>query len=235
MNKTKKTLLRLSNVWKSYNMGKAGMLTVLKNINLEISKGEFVAIAGPSGSGKSTMMNLIGALDVPSKGEIFLKNQNINNMSESALAELRGETIGFIFQQFNLVPTLDAVQNVMLPMDFINTPAGIARARAEHLLKLLGLGDRMNHKPAELSGGQQQRVAIARSLANDPEIILADEPTGNLDSSTGRFIMNFLKKLNQKNGKTVVLITHDTHLVRHAKKIVHLRDGMIIRTKGDKK
>ncbi len=235
MKKTKKNLLRLSNVWKSYNMGKAGILTVLKKINLDINEGEFVAITGPSGSGKSTMMNLVGALDVPSQGDIFLKNKNIHKMSESALAGLRGETIGFIFQQFNLVPTLDAVQNVMLPMEFIDIPTKTARERAEKLLKTLGLEDRMNHKPNELSGGQQQRVAIARSLANDPEIILADEPTGNLDSTTGKFIMNFLKKLNQKQGKTVILITHDTHLIKHAKKIIHLRDGMIIKKKGDTK
>ncbi|MBW2968882.1 ABC transporter ATP-binding protein [Candidatus Woesearchaeota archaeon] len=231
MTQTKKNILRLENVWKSYNMGRAGVLTVLKDINLDVYKGDFVAITGPSGSGKSTMMNLVGALDIPSKGNIFLNKKNINEMSSSSLAELRGETIGFIFQQFNLIPTLDAVQNVMLPMEFINMPASDARKRAENLLTKLGLGDRLNHRPNELSGGQQQRVAIARSLANDPEIILADEPTGNLDSKSGKFIMDFLRELNKKQGKTIILITHDTHLIKHAKKIIHLKDGMIVKTK----
>jgi len=231
MTQTKKNILRLENVWKSYNMGRAGVLTVLKDINLDVYKGDFVAITGPSGSGKSTMMNLVGALDIPSKGNIFLNKKNINEMSSSSLAELRGETIGFIFQQFNLIPILDAVQNVMLPMEFINMPASDARKRAENLLTKLGLGDRLNHRPNELSGGQQQRVAIARSLANDPEIILADEPTGNLDSKSGKFIMDFLRELNKKQGKTIILITHDTHLIKHAKKIIHLKDGMIVKTK----
>ncbi|MBN1644571.1 ABC transporter ATP-binding protein [Candidatus Woesearchaeota archaeon] len=235
MSKTKKSILKLANVWKSYNMGKAGILTVLKKINLDVKQGEFVAIAGPSGSGKSTMMNIVGALDIPTQGSIYLKNKSISDMSESSLAELRGETIGFIFQQFNLIPTLSALQNVMLPMEFINKPTSFAKKRAEYLLKTLGLADRMHHKPTELSGGQQQRVAIARSLANDPEIILADEPTGNLDSEAGKFIMNFLNTLNKKHGKTVILITHDVHLIKNAKKIIYLKDGMIIKTKGDKK
>lgn len=232
------TVLKLKNVWKSYNMGKAGLLTVLKKINLQINKGEFVAITGPSGSGKSTMMNLVGALDIPSQGEIFLKNKRIEDMRESSLAELRGKTVGFIFQQFNLIPTLSALQNVMLPSEFINTPTSVAKNHAEKLLSTLGLKDRMDHKPGELSGGQQQRVAIARSLVNNPEIVLADEPTGNLDSETGKFVMSFLSGLNKK-GKTVILISHDIHLVRYAKRIVMLKDGMIIKdyknTKGGKK
>lgn len=223
------SIIKIEDVWKSYNMGKAGKLTVLKKITLRIDKGEFVAIAGPSGSGKSTMMNIVGALDIPSQGAVYLKDENIAAMSESSLAVLRGKTIGFVFQQFNLIPTLSALQNVMLPMEFVEEVPSIAKKRAKHLLEILGLGDRIYHKPTELSGGQQQRVAIARALANDPEVILADEPTGNLDSKTGKFVMDFLGNLNRKEGKTVILITHDLHLIKYAKRVIYLKDGMIIK------
>jgi putative ABC transport system ATP-binding protein len=220
------TIIELDNVWKRYEMGKAGSLIVLKEISLDIKKGEFVAITGPSGSGKSTIMHLVGALDVPSFGHIYLKGQDIKRMSETALAVLRGRTIGFIFQQFNLLPTFSALENVMLPMELTDLPEKEARKRAEHLLKTMGLGDRMNHKPTELSGGQQQRVAIARSLSNDPEVILADEPTGNLDSKTGKFVMDFLSNLNRE-GKTIILVTHDLSLVDRASRIIYLKDGKI--------
>ncbi len=223
------SIIKIEDVWKSYNMGKAGKLTVLKKITLRIDRGEFVAIAGPSGSGKSTMMNIVGALDIPSQGAVYLKDENIAVMSESSLAVLRGKTIGFVFQQFNLIPTLSALQNVMLPMEFVEEVPSIAKKRAKHLLEILGLGDRIYHKPTELSGGQQQRVAIARALANDPEVILADEPTGNLDSKTGKFVMDFLGDLNRKEGKTVILITHDLHLIKYAKRVIYLKDGMIIK------
>lgn len=231
------SIVRMDNVWKSYDMGKAGELTVLKKINLQIRKGEFVAITGPSGSGKSTMMNLVGALDTPSEGSIYLKDKDISGVSESSLAVLRGKTIGFVFQQFNLIPTLSALHNVMLPMEFINESTGAARERAMYLLEILGLGGRVHHKPAELSGGEKQRVAIARALANNPEIILADEPTGNLDSKTGEFVMDFLGSLNRKEGKTVILVTHDLYLIKYAKRVVYLKDGMIIKDtkKGGKK
>jgi putative ABC transport system ATP-binding protein len=222
----KESLIRIDGIWKKYDMGKTEPLIVLKDITFEVKEGEFVAVTGPSGSGKSTMVNIIGALDKPSFGSTFLKEKNISHMDESSLAFLRGKTIGFIFQQFNLIPTLSALQNVMLPMEMIDTPEKEARKRAEELLNMLGLGDRMEHKPNELSGGQQQRVAIARALANDPEIIVADEPTGNLDSNTGKFVMDFLGKLNQK-GKTVILITHDLNLVTYAKRIIYLKDGKI--------
>jgi putative ABC transport system ATP-binding protein len=232
-------LLSLENVYKSYNMGKAGKLTVLKKINLDVKKGEFVAITGPSGSGKSTMMNIVGALDIPSEGAVYLKDKNVAFMSESSLATLRGETIGFIFQQFNLVPTLSALHNVMLPMEFTNQDPYDSKQRAKELLQMLGLGDRMHHRPTELSGGQQQRVAIARALANNPDIILADEPTGNLDSETGRFVMNFLGRLNKEQGKTIILVTHDLSLINYAMRVVYLKDGMIIKdteiNKGGKK
>ncbi|MBI4448100.1 ABC transporter ATP-binding protein [Candidatus Woesearchaeota archaeon] len=228
------SLIRIIDVWKKYDMGGADPLVVLKGINLDIKKGEFIAITGPSGSGKSTMVNIVGALDKPSWGNVFLKEENVSGMSESSLSFLRGKTIGFIFQQFNLLPTLSALQNVMLPMEMLDVPEKAARERAEELLASLGLGDRMYHKPNELSGGQQQRVAIARALANDPEVILADEPTGNLDSTTGKFVMDFLGKMNAQ-GKTVILITHDLELVKYSKRVVHIKDGRIIKEAINKK
>lgn len=220
------TIIKIDNVYKKYDMGKAEPLVVLKEINLDIKKGEFVAITGPSGSGKSTMMNIVGALDKPSWGNVYLDGKNISDMSESVLAFLRGKTIGFIFQQFNLIPTLSALDNVTLPIDMADGHGRKSKESAIFLLNSLGLGDRLHHKPNELSGGQQQRVAIARALANDPEVILADEPTGNLDSTTGRFVMDFLGKMNS-NGKTVILITHDLNLVKYAHRVIHIKDGKI--------
>lgn len=222
-----KEIILMKDVWKKYKMGKAGNLVVLKEIDLKINRGEFVAITGPSGSGKSTMMNLVGALDTPSYGEIILEGKDIDKISESSLASLRSKKIGFIFQQFNLIPTLSALQNVMLPMELINLSEKEARKRASELLEMLGLKERMHHKPTELSGGQQQRVAIARSLANNPEVILADEPTGNLDSKTGTFVMDFLGKMHSKEGKTIILVTHDLNLVHYAKRIIYIKDGKI--------
>ena len=224
----KKTIIQLKNVWKTYYMGEVS-LDVLKGVNVEINRGEFVVIIGPSGSGKSTMMNQVGVLDTPTKGQILLKGTDIATLSESDLAQLRGKTIGFVFQQFNLIPTLTALENVTLPTIFQNTPEVERIKRAEMLLTRMGIGDRMHHRPNELSGGQQQRVAIARSLVNDPEIILADEPTGNLDSKSGKQVMEMLARLHTEEGKTVILVTHDTDLVKYSQKTIHLKDGEVLK------
>jgi len=223
-----KPIIRLTDVWKTFKMGEIEV-HALRGLNLEVKKGEFLAIQGPSGSGKSTAMNLIGCLDIPSKGRIYLESQDISKLSESDLAQIRGKKIGFIFQQFNLINTLSALENVMLPMIFQGFEAGERKKRATELLTKVGLGERLNHKPNELSGGQQQRVAIARSLAVDPEVILADEPTGNLDSKTGINVMQFLKKLHKEEGKTIVMVTHDNHLARQAQRIESLKDGIIVK------
>lgn len=221
-----KTLIELKDVWKTYNMGDS-QVDALSGVSFKIRKGEFVAITGASGSGKSTLMHLVGCLDKPSRGAIFLDDRNISMMGESKLAEIRGKKIGFIFQQFNLIPTLNALENVALPIEFQNHSKDETKERAKKLLESVGLGDRIRHKPTELSGGQAQRVAIARSLANDPEVIMADEPTGNLDSKTGKYIMDFLCNLHEKEGKTVIMVTHDIELVNFAKRIITLKDGKV--------
>ena len=219
-------IIELKDVWKTYHMGEVQVHAV-RGVSFKIKKGEFVAITGASGSGKSTMMHLVGCLDNPSHGSVILDGRNISSMSESRLAEVRGRKIGFIFQQFNLIPNLSALENVMLPIEFQDEPDGEMKERAKKLLDMVGLKDRMRHKSAELSGGQAQRVAIARSLANDPEIILADEPTGNLDSRTGEYIINFLSSLHKKEGKTVIMVTHDMGLIQFAERIIKLKDGKV--------
>ncbi len=229
-----KPVIQLVDVWKIYEMGEV-QVEALRGLSFEVFPGEFVAIEGPSGSGKSTAMNMIGALDYPTKGKVFLDGHDISHLTESELANVRGRKIGFIFQQFNLLTNLTAIENVALPMMFQGIPAEKRLERAKMLLERVGLRERLNHKPTELSGGQQQRVAIARSLSNDPELILADEPTGNLDSKTGTSIMDFLKELN-KDGKTIVMITHDEDLAKSAQRIEQLKDGAIVgRKKGGKK
>ncbi|MFA5723553.1 MAG: ABC transporter ATP-binding protein [Candidatus Pacearchaeota archaeon] len=221
--KSKQPVIRLEDIWKVYQIGDI-KVEALRGVSVSIKQGEFVAITGPSGSGKSTMMNMVGALDIPSKGAIYLDGKDISKLHESDLAEIRGKKIGFVFQQFNLISTLSALENVMLPMEF--EEAEDIEEKAKKALTIVGLNDRMNHKPKELSGGQQQRVAIARAIANNPEVILADEPTGNLDSKTGKEIMDLFNKLH-KEGKTVILITHDLNLVRYGERIVILRDGKV--------
>ncbi len=225
-------IIVLKDVWKTYVTGSV-KVHALRGLTLTIKEGEFVCIYGPSGSGKSTAMNMVGCLDIPSQGEIYLKGRNISQLSESDLAQIRGKTIGFIFQQFNLINTLSALENVMLPMVFQGYSEAARRERAQKLLDLVDLGDRVKHKPTELSGGQQQRVAIARSLSNNPEVVLADEPTGNLDSTTGVKIMSFLRKLNKDEGRTIIMVSHDDSLAKYADRIVYLKDGTLI--KGDKK
>jgi len=222
------TIIELRDVWKIYQMGKVEV-NALRGMNFVVKKNEFVSIMGPSGSGKSTAVNMVGCLDIPTKGDVYLDGKNIAHLPESTLAQIRGRKIGFIFQTFNLIQTLSAKENIILPMIFQGIPADKRDKRAEKLLRLVQLQDRMNHKPAELSGGEQQRVAIARSLANDPDVILADEPTGNLDSKTGRIVMDFLKDLNKKEGKTIVMVTHDAELAKHADRIAYLKDGIIIK------
>ncbi len=225
--KHQEDIIKLENVCKSYRMGDSVVKAVC-DVNLQIKKGEFVAIVGPSGSGKSTMMNMIGALDLASRGDIFLGKLDIEKVSESQLAQIRGRRIGFIFQTFNLIPTLNALENVALPMVFQNIPKYNRIERAKRLLKDVKLEPRMYHLPSELSGGERQRVAIARALVNDPERILADEPTGNLDSKTGEEILNMFLKLN-KQGKTIIMITHDLNIAKRAQRIIRIKDGMIVK------
>ena len=218
--------LELKNVRKTYAMGDA-IINAVEDVSLQIKKGEFIAITGPSGSGKSTMMNLVGALDMATEGEIYLGGQNIRNFDESELAQIRGKKIGFVFQTFNLIPTQTALENVMLPMMLQGTDKEKRKERGIMLLEKVGLKDRMHHLPNELSGGQRQRVAIARAIANDPDIILADEPTGNLDSKTGEEIVNLFKKLNEE-GKTIIVVTHDDGLAKKTKRIIKLKDGRVL-------
>ena len=220
------SLITLENVHKIYYLDGVEV-PAIKGISLKINKGDFVALIGPSGSGKSTAMNMVGCLDTATKGRIFLGKHDIRKLPESDLSQIRGRKIGFIFQTFNLIPSLSALDNVALPMIFQDVPKYKRIKRAKQLLEMVGLGNRMGHRPNQLSGGQRQRVAIARALVNNPEIILADEPTGNLDTKTGDEIMMMLKDLNKK-GKTIILVTHNPDLTRLANKVIKMRDGEII-------
>jgi putative ABC transport system ATP-binding protein len=222
----RESLIKLEDVWKIYQLGEIE-LPVLKGINLEIAPGSFVVILGPSGSGKSTMLNMVGCLDLPTRGKVFLDGNDISKMSEDELAQIRGRKIGFVFQQFNLLPNLTALENVMMPMIFQGKAESERTERAKVLLASLGLEERIVHRPVELSGGEQQRIAIARALSNNPEIIVADEPTGNLDSTTGKKIMEILINLHKEEGKTIVVVTHDPTIANYSNQIVHLKDGQI--------
>ncbi len=219
-------VIELENVWKTYTMGE-NKVHALQGLNLKVKRGEFLAVVGPSGSGKSTAMNMIGVLDRPTKGTIKLDGKDITQYSESELAQIRGKKIGFIFQKFNLINTMSAKENVMLPLVFQDVPPAVREKKAKELLTLVDLQERMDHKPSELSGGQQQRVAIARALAVDPEVILADEPTGNLDSKTGGTVMDFLKKLHEEQSKTIIMVTHDNELTSFAQRVETLQDGKV--------
>ncbi len=219
-------MIRLENVTKRYLMGD-NVVKALDGIDININEGEMVAIVGPSGSGKSTLMNIIGCLDVVTDGLYELNKISIKDYDQDELADIRNQQIGFVFQQFNLLNNFTAIENVMMPMTYAKLPKQKREEKAEELLNLVGLGDRMDHKPTELSGGQQQRVSIARALANNPAIILADEPTGALDTATGHEVLNQLKKLNQ-GGKTVIIITHDLEVAKNTNRIITLRDGKVI-------
>lgn len=218
-------MINVKDVTKTYIIGSIE-LQVLKGISLDIEEGDFVSIIGPSGSGKSTLMNILGCLDVPSTGEYYLDRKEISTYNESQLAKIRNEKIGFIFQKFNLLPKLSAYENVELPLIYRGIKAKERKERTISALDSVGLSDRFHHKPTELSGGQQQRVAIARALVGAPPILLADEPTGNLDSKSGEEVMNIIQKLNRE-GKTIVLITHDNEIANQAGRIISIRDGLL--------
>ena len=216
-------MIRLEGITKSYPMGKRE-LTVLGGINLHIEKGELVAIMGPSGSGKSTLLNLLGCLDKPTSGSYYLEDREVSRFSSGELAQVRGRKIGFVFQTFNLLPRFSALANVELGMRYAG---GSDRRRAMEALALVGLSDRANHRPTELSGGEQQRVAIARALVKKPPLILADEPTGNLDSHSGEEIISILTTLHAEQGITLLVVTHDTNIAHHCQRIIHLKDGQV--------
>ncbi len=220
------TIIRLENISKIYNLGSVS-LPVLRGVSCQIKKGEHVAIMGPSGSGKTTMLNIIGCLDRPSSGQYILEDKDISMLDDDQLSEIRGKKIGFIFQSYNLIPQLTVLENIEMPMFYQQVEEEKARHKAIELAKMVGLGDRVNHRPTELSGGQQQRVAIARALMNDPVLILADEPTGNLDSISGREIMKLLCELNEK-GTTLIIVTHDANVAKYSKRILKMLDGRIV-------
>jgi len=223
-------LLKTIDVTKIYLNGPQEV-KVLKGINLSIAKKEFMAITGKSGSGKTTFMNILGCLDTPTSGKYFIEGENVSHMSSDQLAHIRNKRIGFVFQRFNLLQNMTALENVELPQLYAKKTEKEARKRSIKLLDRIGLGNRINHFPTELSGGEQQRVAIARALANKPSIILADEPTGNLDSATGEIILNLFKTLNREAGVTIIIITHDQHVAQETDRVVTLKDGRIIEDK----
>lgn len=222
-----KTVLELSDVWKIYKMGSVEVPAV-KGISMKINEGEFVAVTGASGSGKSTALGIMGALDVPTRGLVFLDGTEITRLPESQLARIRGKKIGFVFQMFNLYPTLNVFENIALPMRIHEFSEEEVQKKTKELIKLVGLEHRVNHLPAQLSGGESQRVAVARALSTDPSMVLADEPTGNLDTKTGNEIMRLFADLHKKHGKTLVIVTHEPDIAKYAERTIELKDGKII-------
>ncbi len=222
-----RSIVRIEELTKIYDLGEV-KVPALAGVSIDIKEGSYVAIMGPSGSGKSTMLNILGCLDQPTSGRYFLGEQDVSLMSDSALSEVRGQRIGFIFQSYNLIPQLDVVENIHVPLFYQGKQLSSARKRCEELADLVGLGDRLDHRPLQLSGGQQQRVAVARSLVNDPLMILADEPTGNLDSKTGLEILELLDRL-RADGKTIIMVTHDEEVAERADRVIRLMDGLVDR------
>ena len=225
-------VIRMENIVKTYYLGKPNELEILHGINLTVSKGEFVSIVGESGSGKSTLMNIIGVLDRQTQGDYYLEGQDVNGMSDEVRSAIRNRRIGFVFQNFNLLPRANALKNVMVPLLYGEEHSKNGKEHAMEMLKMVGMEDRADHRPNELSGGQKQRVAIARAMINDPAIILADEPTGALDSKTGHMVMDLFHKLHEEQGKTIVLITHSQELAQETERIVTLLDGQIVADNG---
>lgn len=227
--KSKDQLIKLERVWKTYRMGEMD-LHALRDVSLEVEKGEFVAIMGASGSGKTTLMNILGCLDRPSSGSYWLEGEEVSRMSADRRAMIRNRKIGFVFQNFNLLPRMSALENVAMPLSYTASHLSEkeARKRAKEVLERVGLGDRLHHEPSQLSGGQQQRVAIARALVNKPPLLLADEPTGNLDSRTGEEVLELFQQLNREDAVTVILVTHDPYVASHADRIVYIHDGQIV-------
>ena len=225
-------VIRMENIVKTYYLGKPNELEILHGINLTVNKGEFVSIVGESGSGKSTLMNIIGVLDRQTQGNYYLEGQDVNGMSDEVRSAIRNRRIGFVFQNFNLLPRANALKNVMVPLLYGEEHSKNGKEHAMEMLKMVGMEDRADHRPNELSGGQKQRVAIARAMINDPAIILADEPTGALDSKTGHMVMDLFHKLHEEQGQTIVLITHSQELAQETERIVTLLDGQIVADNG---
>ena len=225
-------VIKMNNIIKRYYIGKPNELQILNGINLEVNKGEFVSIVGESGSGKSTLMNIIGVLDRQTEGEYYLEGHDVNLLSDDIRSRVRNQRIGFVFQNFNLLPRANALKNVMVPLMYGEKKIIEKKERAREMLKMVGMEDRANHRPNELSGGQKQRVAIARAMIIDPAIILADEPTGALDSKTGHMVMDLFHKLHEEQGKTIVLITHSNELAAETQRIVKISDGSIVSDNG---
>ena len=225
-------VIRMENIVKTYYLGKPNELEILHGINLTVNKGEFVSLVGESGSGKSTLMNIIGVLDRQTQGDYYLEGQDVNGMSDEVRSAIRNRRIGFVFQNFNLLPRANALKNVMVPLLYGEEHSKNGKEHAMEMLKMVGMEDRADHRPNELSGGQKQRVAIARAMINDPAIILADEPTGALDSKTGHMVMDLFHKLHEEQGKTIVLITHSQELAQETERIVTLLDGQIVADNG---